>query len=1092
MKNIAKQLCMAIAALTLAASTLLGQVTGGAVTGTVVDANGAVIPNASVKLTDKTRGTTFTAQTTAAGSYTFPNIAVGDYTITVEHASFAPAAQELRVALNQTTTVDVTLQPGGVTGVVEVTTTSEAIVQLDSSQLGRSFETRKVQDLPIAGDPNNLALLAPNVVPRAAGVVGGGSALSGATVGGVRPRGNTFNIDGVDNNDVSVTGPSTVVIQDAVEEFTLLQNNFNAEFGAGAGGQFNTITKSGTNGFHGSAFTYIDSEKLNARSTVEDGGEKNFYKKVRYGGTLGGPIIKNRLFFFGAYERLFQDQAAAPGVFFAPTEAGLNQIAQIPGVSPFVVNILRNNLTLASSVDPTATANFGTILGVSGIPFGNVTLPVPASNSGHSFQINIDHNPTDRDQFRYRFSYDRERAEQPGGGALKFNNLVAFDSRLFSANWVRTLSSNIINDLRLSYRTSPINYPLKDESLSDFPNITVNSLNFNLGPNPNLPQGTPIDMNYQVYDAVTMASGNHTFKFGAELRRLLYTSSFLSRGRGDYIYSDFDILLRDLAPDFSNLRGVGSDRFVGNRIQFFGFGQDDWKLRPNLTLNLGLRYEYSTLPRDAALQELNSIASVPGVIEFRRPKTDRNNFAPRIGFAWSPNWDNSVGRLLFGKSGESSIRANFSVAHFVNFQNLLLLNLPPQFQQEIDSGGSVTNFLQSGGIPSGQRPVTTQAEARAATSSFIVDQVTPYSISWALSYQRQIFRDLGIEVRYLHNNVRKLPVQVRLNSARVNESDLSVPTFFAQPTPSQLAGLPTLADIINNSPTALVGDLEQHGFAGTVTAFPNVGKSQYDGASVSLTKRFTRGLGFTAAYTLSKTLDDSTNELNSSALNPRRPQNGFDIADEWSLSALDIPHRFVMSVNYELPFFNKSGNAFARAALGGWSVNGIFQAQSGQPITVLSGIDSNLNGDSAGDRTILNPNGTPGTASGVTAINRAGQPVELGDDSTVAYVADNPNARYIQAGYGARATAGRNTFRTRGFNTTDLVLLKNTRFGTDGRFNFKIGAEIVDLFNQRPRTLNDDLAVTAAFATAGNANFNNYGIGSFLGRRITMRAKFIF
>jgi hypothetical protein len=250
------------------------QVTGGAVTGSVIDTNGAVIQNATVKLEDKTRGQVYTVQTTGAGSYLFPNVPVGEYTITVEMNGFVTATREIVVSLNQTTTLDATLQPAGSTAVVNVTTAGEgeALVQTDSSQIGKSFERRKVEDLPINGDPNNLAVLAPNVVPSATGL-----ATTSAVIGGIRPRGNSFNIDGVDNNDAGVTGPATGVIQDAVEEFTLLQNNFSAEFGAGAGGQFNTITKSGTNQFRGQAFSYVNSEKFNARTTAEDGREKDFF-----------------------------------------------------------------------------------------------------------------------------------------------------------------------------------------------------------------------------------------------------------------------------------------------------------------------------------------------------------------------------------------------------------------------------------------------------------------------------------------------------------------------------------------------------------------------------------------------------------------------------------------------------------------------------------------------------------------------------------------------------------------------------------------------------------------------------------------------
>src|SRR5688572_9144716 len=247
--------------LLLSSTLIFGQVTGGAVTGTVSDANGAVVPNVTIKLADKARGQVFTTQTTESGSYLYPNVPVGEYTITIEQAGFEKVSKDLRVSLNQTVTVDTALQVAGSNNVVNVAAGGDTLVQTDTSQVGKSFQSRGVQDLPNAGNINALAALAPNVLPNPVGL-----ATTTPVIGGVRPRGNTFNVDGVDNDDPSVTGPVTAPIQDAVEEFSLLQNNFNAEFGAGAGGQFNTVTKSGTNHYHGSVFTYIDSEKLNAPS----------------------------------------------------------------------------------------------------------------------------------------------------------------------------------------------------------------------------------------------------------------------------------------------------------------------------------------------------------------------------------------------------------------------------------------------------------------------------------------------------------------------------------------------------------------------------------------------------------------------------------------------------------------------------------------------------------------------------------------------------------------------------------------------------------------------------------------------------------
>lgn len=232
-----------------------------------------------------------------------------------------------------------------------------------------------------------------------------------------------------------------------------------------------------------------------------------------------------------------------------------------------------------------------------------------------------------------------------------------------------------------------------------------------------------------------------------------------------------------------------------------------------------------------------------------------------------------------------------------------------------------------------------------------------------------------------------------------------------------------------------------------------------------------------------------------------------NIDNEFGPSVFDVPHRFVTSFNVDVPFFNNSQNAFLKAVLGGFQLNGIFQIQSGQPVTVLAGRDANRNGDSAGDRALFNPNGNPNISSGITAVGLVNGvvttvPLLIGTNPNPAiraYVANNSNAGYISTGFFAKELAGqgsgtaiRNSLRTKGYSNTDLVILKNTRFGADGRFNFQIGAEIFDLFNQRIQTIAGVGAFTNAFNTAGNSNFNNYEIGSYIGRKITMRAKFYF
>lgn len=1088
-----------------ASSAVFGQATGGAVTGIVSDSNGAAIANATITILNKQTGNKLTTQSSSTGSYSFPNVSVGTYTLTAEGANFASAERDITVMLNQTVTAEIRLEAKGVQATVDVSAGSEVLVQSDTSQLGKSFETRAVADLPTFGNQNQLAVLAPNVVERSAGVLG-----SGGAVGGTRPRGNSFTVDGVDNNDPGVTGPVNSVIQDSIQEFTLLTNNYNAEFGSGTGGQFNTITKSGTNRYSGSLFYYGDRASFNARTT-QTTGNKPAYLNDRYGFTIGGPILKNKLFFFGAYER---NKIASEGSiysFVAPTAAGLDRIAALPGASAYVVNLLRQytiqaqsqsflQAVLAPTVDCAATPNSPNC-----IPFGNASVISPNSSLNNQYLINIDYTPNGNNQIRFRYNDQRTSAEQVGGdqgGAVAaFNNLATFRSKLFSTTWVSTISSNLVNDFRFSFRDHVQDFPLKNQMFANFPTWVDAETGIDFGPNGNLPQGTPVDRNYQFFNALSYIHGGHTFKFGGEFRVLQESNLFLPRSRGDYIYSSFDELISDSVPTFSALRGVGTAAFNGDQESFAAFAQDDWKIRPNLTLNLGIRYDFSTVPTGSKSQALNAISSVPGVIEFGVPKNQHLNFAPRVGFAYSPSSENIFGRFLFGRQGQSSIRANFAMSYYSNFQNLPQIALPPQVQTELnpDNSGIDPNlpFLENGGLPGTLPAITDAASARLITQARIPDQISPYSLAFNVSYERELTKNMVLEFRYLHTSGYRLPVQVRLNAGIV-PSNLGLPTFFSDPSAAQFSGLTTTLGDINAQRRTALG---QYGFASNVTEHSPIGRSDYNAGSVTLTRRFANNLSLTAAYTFSKTLDDSTNELNSSAINPRRSQDAFDLKNEWGLSALDIPHRFVVSFLYDVPFFNRSKNAYARAFLGGWQINGIFQAQSGQPFTPLSGVDSNRNGDSAGDRTVVNPNGRVGTGTDVRAINAAGQTVAFGSASTVAYVANDPTAQYVQAGLGAIATAGRNTLRSRGFNRTDASLLKNFRFGDT--MNIQFGAEIFDVFNQRPKTVGiynpqaiaivaPGLETNTSFANVNSPNFNDYSLGDFYGRAVTFRFKFIF
>jgi hypothetical protein len=1139
--NFSQLLMIAGLVATLALATV-AQVTGGAVTGNVVDQNGAIIGGATVVIKDKARGREYTTTTTGSGSYFFPNVATGEYLISATATGFATSKGDLTVSLNQTATANITLSVAASNAVVDVTSETESIVQTDSSQVGETFKTRQFQDLPVGGDPNNLALLAPNVTAPPVGVSG-----AGAITGGLRQRANVFTVDGVDNNDVGVSGNVRGVIQDSVSEFSFLQNNFNAEFSSGGAGAFNTITKSGTNQYHGSLFTYVRSQKLNARSTDEINlPNKRFLKEAIYGFTVGGPLPyphfgendgpifksgKDKLFFFVAAQKDYFKAEGSTAGYIAPTAEGLAAIGALPGASPFVIGLVQKAMPLATNqfgncdlVDPTDDPNkpkhgyvgTGPILGSCGIREGFVNVAQPNTNTTKSWQVNVDYNMNAKNQFRFRY-YRNDYASADAFLVPLFASDTTQHQTSFSANWISNLSSSLVNDFRFGYiKSATLFNQLHDQSQFNFPIIDLDLFGISLGP---ADQQTDTKKTFQYYDSITWVAGSHTFKFGGEYIKRPNAIFFLPRHGGEYEYSKLDVFFQDIKPGDFNVVGIGDPIQPLGSHAWGAFAQDDWKIRHDLTLNLGVRWDYQSIYDVEKLQALSAPANIPGVIDFHVPKTDKNNFAPRVGFAWAPSFSHGILGMLFGKEGDSSIRANFARSYVTAFSNLVSAGPPAALQGELQDAGPATHFLEQGGATSGLPPYVfdnSPASIRAVTGSLILDHVAPYADAFAVSIQRQLTRSTGIEVRYLRTYGKKQFVQVQTNSRPVVDAAMVIPTLYSAPTAAALAALPTLGSVVTANPilngaTRAPRQLPQ--FAGVLTSDPNIGKSKYDGVSFSVNRRFARHFGGTAAYTWSRTFDNSFNELFTSSLNPRRSQDageffqsqGLDLSHDYSRSIADVPHRFVASAVFEVPF--KSSNSFLNAVLGGWEITGIFQTQSGQLVDIQSGIDSNQNGDNAGDRVLLNPNGDRNVGTGVvglTLVDGVVTQVAVGNSPNTdvrAYLAVNPNAAWVQAGYfakglenGGAGLAPRNDYRTKPFNNTDMVFIKNTRFGKEGRYNFQIAAEAHNVFNQREITVAGVGSGARSFVEPFTPQFLNYSydFAVYGGRTITMRAKFIF
>ncbi|MGH9939014.1 MAG: carboxypeptidase regulatory-like domain-containing protein, partial [Blastocatellia bacterium] len=726
------------------------QTTTGKVRGIVQDPTGAIVAGAKVTVTSKSTNVSQATQSTGQGEYQFNDLLPGDYRLTVEAASFKTLnLTNVRVELNQTTDLPTQLQIGQTSESVEISAGGVELVDTATATLSKGFNERQAVDLAqtgfggaFGGGVNNLALIAPNVV--SSGGVGVGT---GGAVGGQRPRNNNFVVDGVDNNDKSVTGPQLYVSPETVSEFSLLSNHFSAEFGRTNGGQFITVTRSGTNEIHGAGYGFFQNRFLNALDNSQKvagairerapGKEDDFLPRSdfgRFGGNAGGPILKNRLFYFGSFERIQTGNAASPGGLTAPTQAGLSAIRALPGVSSTNLGILTQHVPVAPANDA-GTVRMCAVVPAGGlcpnnnyvnIPIGRINFAAPNYTVNKNWVANIDFAQSARTQHRGRFIYNDFAAIDIGANLSQFYVLIPIENRLFSYTLLHTFSTKVTNETRLAYRRSTDNRTVPKSisfpGLDAFPNIGLRDLAVDIGPNPNYPQ-FDTENNYQLVNNTTWLLGAHSLKFGVDFRNIISPQLFTQRERGDYQYNQTDFFLRDLSPDFLGERTVGAARYYGNQKLFFPFIQDDWRVRPNLTLNLGLNYSYQSIPRGAKKQSLNAIASAPGLIEFREPKAQKANFAPKLGVAWSPNFGSGLFGRVFGASGQSSIRAGFSLGYDYIFDNLYVLAAPPQANQTVDTdvNAFTPRFLANGGISNNPVAITNPAAARAATSAFIPD-----------------------------------------------------------------------------------------------------------------------------------------------------------------------------------------------------------------------------------------------------------------------------------------------------------------------------------------------------------------------------------
>ena len=1142
--------------LTLCVGMAFGQAISGNLVGTVTDPTGAVVPNAEVTATNVGTNSPSVTHTNSTGEYRFDNLPVGTYAISVKAQGFRGVVEHADVVLNKTGTVNAKLVPGAASETVEVSGAAPAI-DTTTAQLQSIYDPQYAQDLGLtsAGGAGagvlNLSLLSPGVT--------NGSAMGdgvGPSVGGQRPRDNNFTVEGVDNNNKTVTGALITVPPESVENFTLLSNQFNSEFGHSSGGQFNTTVKSGTNSFHGSVYEYFRNKNLNAvdETWVQQGLTSNpRFDANRYGGTFGGPLIKDKLFFFTNFERNpVGFISVGGGAVQTPTAAGLAAMGGDPNLNATNFAVFQKYVPTAATgtacITYDGTSNGGAqplgsnpfsapangTCAAGSVEVGNVPIIPAAWQSWTNFVQSVDYNMSQKDQIRGRFIYNKENLLDNAAQLGTFFAPYSITFALINVSEYHTFSPNITNEFRLGFNRFDENITagnFKYPGLDAFPNITLFDLGngLNIGPDSNAPQFT-IQNFYQVVDNIRIVKGKHTLKFGGEFRWYISPQQFTQRSRGDYEYNGTQVYLEDFAPDNFGQRSTGSTTYYGNDKAIYAFANDTWRVNSHLSLNAGVRYEYTTTPLSENQQTLNALSNTPSIrvpqagnqqLIFGRPQAPKNNWAPRIGLAYSP-----------GSSGNTSIRAGFGLAYDTLYDNIGILAVPPQIGATENVTPLAPGFLAGGGLPAGHGSGITildKATALSDVGNWIPPKVQdPYSINWNFGVQHSFGKNYTAEVNYVGTRGIHLPLQDDIGLQSSVTPTNFLPTYLQAPDQATLDALPLSlnADAIgfpivgtrdsfdstySNAGFGCFGNLQANGTFGPpcapfMTVYVPRGWSTYHGLQSGLTRRFSNGLTFQASYTWSHTIDNSTADFHTSDITPRRPQDFFNFEAEKANSALDRAQRFTVAIVYDLPYF-KGGSWLMKNVLGNWSFSPVYTYETGEWVTVQAQRDANLNVDSAGDRAIFNPAGVRGTGTDVTALCRISNPCDPNNGVVVAYLADNPNVQYIRTGLGALSNLGRNTLQTPGTNNIDLGVYKNVNITE--RMKFRFGAQFGNIINH-PQYIpgsnpgfglgvNDVNGFSSvgtgykAFVTPGDANFNNpKAVFASNARTIALMAKFSF
>lgn len=1061
----------------LFASALFAQAPSASLNGYVQDASGAAIGNAAVTIRNSSTGITHTTKTGPDGEFKFLMLTPSSYEINVSAAGFQSQVQSdvvLEVAQQASTRFQ--LKPGRVSESIQVQSEA-ALTDTESSAVGAVIDNQKVLELPVnARSFYSLALLAPGVaLPAQNSTLG---YRGGFNVSGSKETWNSFSLNGVDDNDEAINGPSYRPSIEAIQEFKVLTGVYSAEYGRTSGGQVVVITKSGGNQFHGDAFEFLRNQLFDAENYFNSVNTNPPFHRNQFGGTLGGPIRKNKTFFFVNYEglRLRQQYIALSTV---PTKAMagittantydfsslLNLATPVHVKNPYTgKNFITPNVITSADTDgsgnpllTTAASKLGQSLAgfypqatlstaAGSAPGNNYNFSAAGTEQLNEYSIRIDHTFSPVDSLTANYNYFDDPTFVPTNNQCNSGNYIpgfgcndGLTVQLATVSETHVFSPALLNDFHLNFerfRQSGVQQDLNSDfagiagaSAGNFPRnsglpVTTTSGFGSLGGAYNMPQQR-FDNTFQIINALILTHGHHAVKFGADLRRAdsIDDTIYYGRGAASFTggatgYSFADLILG--LPHTTTREPTTSTVMRPFHDDIAFFVQDDWKFLPNLSFNLGLRWEYDSPLRDYANNLSGFQASSGSIVQAgvggmpnHLYKEDKNNWAPRFGLSWQP----------LGKS-TTVVRAGYGI--FYNTPVLLqqfvnvLSQYPVRNPQTYTATSSALITLDNA-FPSANAP-----GSRTATG-IDPNYATPYIHEWSLGIQQALDKSTLLEISYVGSKGTRMPTELNINQAVLGSGGTTTENA-RRPYQNSFAGRTF----------------------GNVTYLETNGTSSYNALQARLQRNYANGLSAMVSYTFGRSIDDGTGGSDSGSDSSKAlPQNSYNLRAERGLSDFDVRHRLVISPVYELPFghhktFFTSGPV--ATVVSDWKVSGIFQWQTGRPFTVYYSADNSYTGENA-DRP-----------------NVAHNPNQNAPHTVSQWFNTSNNPAFRAATAGTFGDEGRNTIIGPGYTDLDLALERSFTLPRATQLLFR----------------------AEGFNLANHPNFNNpnpstdtYGSGSF-------------